>query len=1066
MGKTTTTVIRFGEKTFMSFVTAVRDYVDLINANFDSFHQTFGSEMTLAAFTKGTALYLLQSLKIAFLYVFTLQWLRDLAYLPVIIPDFTFDIFRTVFVKYPSLPVTTSAMSFFSGAPTLVQNKLVVGFFNSFFAALPLTFAHLISARQFYVKGWRAAAATNAGIIAGHMFFLAAVLFGWRPVLMPWLKFEPGTFLIAIVVTYYTIKSTFGRSAFQQIVTIPDYAKTAGVGFLLMLCDQGVLFKYLSTLTGGLEPTYLEPITGTAASSLTQQNVLYLFGFLFGSVAFTGFFFWLAAGLRQAIATMMNISYITFAARVNSLSQIAFIATLCISLSFYGLDFLCAKPLGFVPYDRALVPGTFASYTLEDKQLGIRGVPSRQEAVDITQPDVAVTKQQKAQLKKKSILNKPIFPLNQDFDLSSFDRGVYLRQAVGSIHETKTPESYRIPTSEFWASRTIRRKVPRGIFAHLLRLQDRGFFTRLQESLGFRMGREPPENTREQRELDASLQSRIFKSMRRCFVLAQAGSNQRFDQFKVYFNSTDPFTALDPVTGQGHPGPKLTKTQLKIVRQMDALLNVSQPEREANLDRLDQLVDKYAKTQLDYREATFASRFNLVENMTADFFEGQKKSQVKAKRKLSMWPYMFGYVHEEDGNKALKQRVLHKRLRQNPYVVTLFRSDIDTFLSRQPKDQLLTAKEEAELFFKRVMMKNLVQTKLQKSRLQNPLLALTYKGGKSLSSRAYNHQFNGTFKVVRQFLRTDLDLMDNRDSSRIMKFDMPLFRGTKDKMTSVHEELFQQLNEKNGNNQSSTSVSETRPRRANTRPFYAGWDDDRRAFVLTNRFLPVRVTSRAMRFNEKYPEFAPFDELGTKRKLKAKVTKKGIKRIAFTTWPISQRIAQDPLLYRSHPSAFMADTPNRHDVRLPSRDELSTKAGRKKRSKARSERALIQHFIPDFDFRPLQVLFEEADRPNVDIKKARSIAKRRTDELSPSDEGEVGYSTMDRWPAGFIVYHKPENVWWLEEKPPVPFADRGGYVWPGHEQLKINMRRYLPQWKAPAFKVQNPFAKLAKDVKD
>ena len=138
----------------MSFVTAVRDYVDLINASFDSFQQTFGSEMTLAALLKGTSLYLWQSVKIAFLYVVTLQWLRDLAYLPVIIPNFTFDSFRTVFVKYPSLPVTTSAMSFLSGAPTLVQNKFVVGFFNSFFASLPLTFAHLISARQFYVKGW------------------------------------------------------------------------------------------------------------------------------------------------------------------------------------------------------------------------------------------------------------------------------------------------------------------------------------------------------------------------------------------------------------------------------------------------------------------------------------------------------------------------------------------------------------------------------------------------------------------------------------------------------------------------------------------------------------------------------------------------------------------------------------------------------------------------------------------------------------------------------------------------------------------------------------------------
>lgn len=81
----------------MSFVTAVRDYVDLINANFDSFHQTFGNEMTLAAFTKGTILYILQSLKIALLYLFTFQWLRDLAYLPVIIPKFTLNTYLETF---------------------------------------------------------------------------------------------------------------------------------------------------------------------------------------------------------------------------------------------------------------------------------------------------------------------------------------------------------------------------------------------------------------------------------------------------------------------------------------------------------------------------------------------------------------------------------------------------------------------------------------------------------------------------------------------------------------------------------------------------------------------------------------------------------------------------------------------------------------------------------------------------------------------------------------------------------------------------------------------------------
>lgn len=1047
----------------MSFVTAVRDYVDVINASFDSFHQTFGSEMTLAAVAKGTSLYLWQSLKIAFLYVFTLQWLRDLAYLPVIIPDFTFDIFRTVFVKYPNLPITTSAMSFLSGAPTLVQSKLVVGFFNSFFAALPLTFAHLISARQFYVKGWRAAAATNAGIIAGHLFFLAAVLFGWRPVLLPWLQFEPGTFLIAIVVTYYTIKSTFGRAAFQQMLTIPEFAKTAGVGFLLMISDQGVLFKYISTLTGGLEPTYLEPVTGTTDSPLTQQHVLYLFGFLIGSVAFTAFFFWLAALFRQVITTMTNISFITFAARVNSLSQIAFISILSISLSFYGLDFLCAKPLGFVPYDRALVPGTFATYTLEDKQLGIRGIPVKQEAVDATQPDVAVTKQQKSQLKKKSILNQPIFPMGQDFDLSSFDRGVYLRQAMGSTHETKTPETYRIPTSEFWASRTVRRKAPRGMFAKMLKMEvgksDRRFFKTLQDSLGLRMGRDRQEDAVEKSEFEARLRARKLGEMRRFWLLANRGSRQKFDQFTVYDNVTGP---VDPYVA------KLTTTQLKILGKIDDLLNVPRSDFAENIDSIDQLIGKYEKTLADYREAPLESRFTTVENMTADFFEGQTEAQWKSKRKLSVWPYMFAYLHEEDVNKALKQRVLHDRLRQNPYVATLFRSDIDAFLSRQPKDQLLTAKEEAELFFKRVMMRNLVQTKLQKHRplAENQELAEVFKGGKSFASKVYNHQFNGTYKVVRQLMRVDLDPMVNADVSRVMKFDMPLFSGNKDKMTSVHEELFPELNAKNGNDnndESLTSGYENRTRRANTRPFYAGWDDDRRAFVLTNRFLPVRVSSRAMRFNDKYPEFAPFNALGKETKSKAK--SKSIKRIAFTTWPISQRIAQDPLFYRSHPSAFMADTPNRHDVRLPSREELLTKEGRKRRSKARGERALIHHFIPDFDFRPLQILFEEADRPNADMKKARSIAKRRTAELSPSDQGEAGYFTMDRWPAGFIVHRKSENVWWLEEKPPVPFADRGGYVWPGHEQLKINIKRYLPEWKAPTFKVENPFAKVAKDEK-
>lgn len=1039
----------------MSFVTAVRDYVDLINANFDSFHQTFGSEMTLAAFTKGTILYVLQSLKIAFLYLFTFQWLRDLAYLPVIIPKFTLNTYLETFtLPTQATRFHTSTELAFAGMPTLLQNMFLVGVFNSFFASLPLTFAHFISARQFYVKGWRAAAATNAGIIVGHLFFLAAVLFGWRPVLIPWLQFEPWNYLIALTITYLTSKSTFGRNAFQQMVKPIDFAKTAGIGFILVMCDQGVLFKYISTLTGGLETSYLEPATATA-SSLTLHHSLYIFGFFLGSVLFTAFFFLLASLLRSVIANVMNMSSIAFAAHFNTFSQIAFVAVFCVSVSFYGLDYLCTNPLGYVPYDRALVPGMFASYTLEDKQLNIRGIPTKQ-VIDDTQPDVAITKKQKAQQKQKSIFNKPAFPLAQDFDLSSYDRGVYLRRAMGSSHETKSVESYRIPTSEFWSSRTVRRKAPRGMFAKLLKVEfnraDRRFFKPVKDALGLRMGEDRDRQNLRQSEREARFRARHLVQMRRFWQFVNNGSKQKFDQFTVYDNVTAPF---DPYV------PQLTQTQSRILEEIDDLLNVPRADYAANLDRIDSLIDKYKKTLLDYQDPPFESRFSTVEDMTSDIFEGQTESQRTSKRKLALWPYLFSFLHEEDTNKALKQRILHERLRENPYAKILFRTDIDNFLARQPKEQMLTAKEEAELYFKRVMLKNLIQTtaRFREFYKRDPAFAEAFKGSKSFANRVYNHQFNGTYKVVRQLMRIDLDPMIKEDTGRIMKYDMPLFADEKDRLTSSHEELFTELSRR----QASPRRPKMDPRkflslRSNNRPFYAGWDDDRRAFVFTNRFLPKKVSSRAMRFNEKYPEFAPLSSFAMETKDKSSKSK-NMKRIAFTVWPIPSKIAQDPLLSRTRPSAFMGDRPERYDVHSPSKAEMSTKEGRTKLSKSRSAQFLIRHFIPDFDFRPLQILFEEADKPNVDLKKARSNAASRMSELPPLEAPDFDFLTMDRWPSGFIVHRKKDNVWWLEEKPPVPFVDRGGYVWPGHEQLKINMQRYLPTWKASTFNVKNPFVK-------
>ena len=111
----------------MVFVTAVRDYIDFINDNL----ATLGQGMSTPQIVQQTALYVVESCKLALLYIVTLQWLRDFTYLPILIPKYTGLIYKEALVLAgdPSLNIFT-----FGETPTIVQNKFFVGFFNSIFA--------------------------------------------------------------------------------------------------------------------------------------------------------------------------------------------------------------------------------------------------------------------------------------------------------------------------------------------------------------------------------------------------------------------------------------------------------------------------------------------------------------------------------------------------------------------------------------------------------------------------------------------------------------------------------------------------------------------------------------------------------------------------------------------------------------------------------------------------------------------------------------------------------------------------------------------------------------------
>ena len=57
--------------------------------------------------------------------------------------------------------------------------------------------------------------------------------------------------------------------------------------------------------------------------------------------------------------------------------------------------------------------------------------------------------------------------------------------------------------------------------------------------------------------------------------------------------------------------------------------------------------------------------------------------------------------------------------------------------------------------------------------------------------------------------------------------------------------------------------------------------------------------------------------------------------------------------------------------------------------------------------------------------------------LRPDPSGLRPWEKFPEWPAGFDMRAWMQPIdWWHNEYRPTPFADRGGFVWPGHEKLK------------------------------
>ena len=392
----------------------------MLNNVYDSLSGDINSQTIV----KETFVYLFVSIKCILTYFFSFQWLRNIEYFPILVPQLHFSVLNeTYFLQNPVSTIFT-----FLETPTYGDNKLFLGFLNSFFFCLPISCAHIICARRLLIQGIPAGLAAAFGTVLGQWWFAACILLGLRFFIIPWFSFEPFNLIVGICLLLNIIHDmTHQRSL--NIITTKGKDKTKLIKiFLLNLflswTEQSCLFQYFGNLTFGPEPTGLEIFSSNTEIQSFIIHYSYLLGLLAGSLLFTGFFGFLSIQLSDFIYPFFKISLSKWINLLNFGLISLTIAFTFTSIPYYGLDYLFAGPLGFISQDKALEKTIFSLDTLENTK------------------KILLTDQETTSFQT---------------DLHSFDRGKYLLLTESSRNQSFEDLNYQ---GEYvWTSQTDRQPL-------------------------------------------------------------------------------------------------------------------------------------------------------------------------------------------------------------------------------------------------------------------------------------------------------------------------------------------------------------------------------------------------------------------------------------------------------------------------------------------------------------------------------------------------------------------------------------------------------------------------------
>ena len=711
-------------------------------------------------------------------YIFTLQWIYDFKRYPIILPKISESIFADLL--YRINPILFSSETEFGGILTFLQ-----GFLNCFFLFLPLSAVQFIWIRRFVINGALAGVAASLGIVFGYCSFLGCCLFGFREIIFSWYGLEPLSYFLGVWLIFTAVLQML-KSPLSEITEPKELLRIFGISFGCVWTDQSSFFQTFGNLSFQ---------SGVSTLDWTEGPLTFYFlGLFLGSIFWTsliGFMFWFVDFLIESFAEakilpFVKYKYSSWAQGFNSVCLIGCMTLTLTSFPYYGFGYLFSNPLGFVARDSALEKFTLLKTDTTDVLNGRLGYGTKSAIVPV------------------------------DTDLSIFDRGRY---SAGPI-EQLDPESLNYQGEYLWRSRVDRMSA-----THRFR-KSKGIFHKYLVAQFRPMARNLRKKKRETRRIQ-----KLEKIQQK-----QQQASTRFEK---------------------------QPNQSAFTQEKDKSVKVGK-------DNVTDFIDRFIQ---DY-----AGEANLKDPGVPNLAPKERiRFSALSEIMRCGWDCFSLY---RDVQKPVAQEI-KERFSENIIYRFLLRSDISSFLKRQK--YALTSDEEIDLFQKRKALGEYYDTLRSYSKLPIPVrkaFGPTICGSKSYSSRIYNQQFKGTSKIVRRLFSIHLENEKNLlpvqrktsyvDENRarkiqaitskqkrklkkvirgreidklyfnlfrepsVLKYDQPLYKTDKNKKNALLHESIGKLKTRKIKKKTKLSpfIQETNPL-----PFFAGWDHEKRKFVVTNRLL-------------------------------------------------------------------------------------------------------------------------------------------------------------------------------------------------------------------------------------